>query len=154
MLGSAMLLAVTLDLASLSFMSGCWTADTRSGRVEEHWSVPAGGVMLGYSRTLKGDKLAFQEFIRIEQTDAGITYTPRVGSAPKVVVFRLVQLTDSEAVFENLHHDFPQRVVYGRGPDGKTMRARIEGTVQGKLRTASFPYSRVPCEAGSRAGQN
>jgi hypothetical protein len=59
-----------------------------------------------------------------------------------VFVSRL--LTDSTVVFENLEHDFPQRVGYRRaGAD--SVLAWIEGTVDGKTRRVDFPYRRAVC---------
>ena len=39
-------------------------------------------------------------------------------------------MTATRVVFENLSHDFPQRIIYSR--KGKQLCARIEGTLQGK----------------------
>jgi hypothetical protein len=44
-------------------------------------------------------------------------------------------------VFENLSHDFPQRVIYRRNADS-SITARIEGTVNGEARGRDFPYRR------------
>lgn len=62
-------------------------------------------------------------------------------------------LTDSMVVFENLGHDFPQRVIYRRaGSD--SLNASVEGTARGKQRTVSFPYARTPCVTGGPATQD
>ncbi len=131
------------ELDRLSFMSGCWSVQMGPVVIEEQWNRPEGGIMLGSSRTLKAGKAVFHEFIRIEQRDGAIFYTPRVGSASKPVSFRLVRLTDTEAVFENLEHDFPQRVIYRKAADA--LPARIEGSKNGKNLAEDFPYRRVNC---------
>jgi len=49
-------------------------------------------------------------------------------------------------VFEDLAHDFPQRVIYRRlGPDAGT--GRIEGQIGGQAKSIDFPYKR--CETGN-----
>lgn len=131
------------EIGKLVFMTGCWSVQMGQSTIEEQWNRPAGGLMLGTSRTLKGGKAVFHEFIRIEQLGGKIVYTPRVGGTAKAVSFELVRLTDTEVVFENLSHDFPQRVIYRRTPDG--LPARIEGTVNGKTRSEEFSYRSVPC---------
>jgi hypothetical protein len=53
----------------------------------------------------------------------------------------MLKLNSNEVVFENLTHDFPQRVIYRRSADG-SVAARIEGTRNGQLRGIDFPYQR------------
>ena len=53
-------------------------------------------------------------------------------------------VTDREARFENLEHDFPQRIIYRR--DGDSLTGRIEGVSMGKERAVDFPLKRVPCD--------
>jgi hypothetical protein len=60
-------------------------------------------------------------------------------------VFALLRITQTEAVFENLEHDLPQRVAYAKEGESK-LRARIEGTQDGKLRVIEFPMTRTSCD--------
>ena len=60
-----------------------------------------------------------------------------------VTVFHSTVVTESSAVFENLEHDFPQRVGYERNGDALT--AYIEGPMNGQTRRIEFPYRRVSC---------
>lgn len=129
-------------LDQLAFLSGCWALQSGTVTVEEQWNRPAGGLMLGTSRTLRAGRAVFHEFIRIEQKGNDVFYTPRVGSAPPVS-FRAVKLTAEEAVFENLEHDFPQRIIYRKGEG--TLPARIEGAVGGVLKGQDFLYRRAAC---------
>jgi hypothetical protein len=112
--------------------------------IDEQWSKPAAGTLLGASRTMKQGRTVFHEFMRIEQQGTEITYTPRVGTSAKPVSFRLIKQTEDEVVFENATHDFPQRIIYRKTEGG--LRARIEGLDKGKQRGEDFPYKRVACE--------
>ena len=58
--------------------------------------------------------------------------------------FPAIEIADGVLVFENRAHDFPQRVIYRRGADGR-LDARIEGTIDGQPRAVDFPYRRVAC---------
>ena len=53
--------------------------------------------------------------------------------------FKLVRLVGNEAVFENLTHDFPKRVIYRRNADG-TLTARVEGDGTEKEKPQDFIY--------------
>ncbi|MGC4054621.1 MAG: DUF6265 family protein [Paludibaculum sp.] len=133
------------DANQLNWMAGCWTSQSGPLRIDEQWSLPVGGMMLGLSRTVKQDRTVFHEFMRIETRQGVITYTPRIGSAQAPVAFTLIKQTADEVVFENLAHDFPQRILYRRTPNG--LAARIEGSRDGKEKAEDFPMQRTSCES-------
>ena len=108
--------------------------------------APAGGTMLGMSRTVKQGRTVEFEFMQIRTTDTGSLAFIAKPSGQDEATFPLLRLTDSEAAFENLQHDFPQRVIYRL--DGATLRARIEGMRNGSIRAMEFPMTRTACAAG------
>jgi hypothetical protein len=134
-------------LARMAWLQGCWgaTDGAEAGSIEQ-WSGPAGGTMIGASRTIKGNKTVAYEFLQIREIEPNVlAYIPQPqGKAP--TVFRMARQSDTETVFENPEHDFPQRIIYRRNSDG-TLHARIEGTSKGKLKGIDFPMKRVSCEA-------
>src|SRR5258706_4807753 len=111
---------------------------------EEQWSKPAGDTMLGLSRTLKAGKTVFSEFMRIEKTPDGFVYRARILPGQPGTLFKMIRSTDTEVVFENPAHDFPQRILYRKVDGG--LFARIEGVDKGKPRGVDFPMSSVSCE--------
>lgn len=133
------------DANQLEWMGGCWTLQSGPLRIDEQWSLPVGGMMLGLSRTVKQGRTVFHEFMRIETRQGVVTYTPRIGSSQTPVAFTLIKQTADEVVFENPAHDFPQRILYRRTSDG--LFARIEGSKGGKERAEDFPMQRARCEA-------
>jgi hypothetical protein len=100
--------------------------------------------MMGMARTFKAGKVIFSEFMRIDRRNETLVYTPRIGTRQGPVDFTLKSLTGTEVVFENPAHDFPQRIIYRRTPDG--LHARIEGTENGKARSEDFPMKSVDCK--------
>jgi hypothetical protein len=131
------------DIARLKFFTGCWEARYGSSvSVEEQWTKAVAGSLLGMGRTIKGDKTVLTEFMRIEPKDGGLVFVARVGDGS--VPFKLVKLTDTEAVFENPANDFPQRIIYRKVDGG--LFARIEGIDKGKEKGQDFPYKEVPCK--------
>jgi len=107
-----------------TFMTGSWRMTMPNGTtVEEHWTTADGGLMLGVGRTVpKSGKTDF-ELLRIEKVDGKLTYLA-MPHAAQATPFTMKSLTDSRVVFENLEHDFPQRIIYWR--DGQRLCARVE----------------------------
>lgn len=127
---------------NLAFLAGCWKFE-RDGRVvEEHWLAPAGGTLMGVSRTVAGGRTVEHEFLQIRDLPAGLTYIATPSSQPEAR-FTAASTGAGEVVFENPAHDFPQRIRYRRS--GDALHARIEGTIDGKPRAIDFPYARVSC---------
>jgi hypothetical protein len=114
-------------LSAISFMSGCWTGPSSNGGIiEEQNTDAAENLMIGMTRYVRGGRVVDFEFTTIERTDTSFVMTPR----PKGVKsdsFPLKTLEANTAVWENLAHDFPQRIIYRKGDDGSLV-ARIEGT--------------------------
>lgn len=93
--------------------------------VEERWTEPASNLMLGLSRTVRGDKVVAFEFLRIEARADGIFYVAQPGGRPPTE-FRLTGWDGTEAIFENPQHDFPRRILYRRAPDNVVI-AKVDG---------------------------
>ncbi len=136
-------------VAALGWLQGCWSeagAEVGSG---EQWMGPAGGTLIGSSRTVKNGKTVAYEFIQIRETEPGkLAYIVQPSGRPETR-FVLLRQGGGEFVFENLAHDFPQRVIYRR--DGERgLHARIEGMSNGVIKGVDFPMKRVSCDpAGS-----
>lgn len=130
----------TEAIERLAWLSGCWTQSRANGVVEEQWMTPRGGSMLGMSRTVIGGKTTEFEFVRIAIVDGALAYVARP-SGQAETAFPVKSIEDGVVVFENLSHDFPQRIIYRRNADA-SVTARIEGTVNGEARGRDFPYKR------------
>jgi Domain of unknown function (DUF6265) len=128
------------DVDRLSWLSGCWAQPRTDGLVEEQWMSPRGGSMLGMSRTVIGGKTTEYEFLRIAVVNGALAYVARP-SGQAEAAFPVKSIEDGVVVFENLSHDFPQRIIYRRNADA-SITARIEGTVKGEARGRDFPYKR------------
>ena len=128
------------DVAKLSWMAGTWSQEKDGVTVREIWLPPIGGAMAGAGQTNRPGQPAFVENVKITAEPAGATFTYMPpGKAP--TAFVLQPGKDGEAVFENLAHDFPQRVIYRRC--GADLCARTEGLVKGKLEFEDWRYRRV-----------
>jgi hypothetical protein len=130
----------------VAWLQGCWAVVSPERTIEEHWMVPRGRSMVGVGRTVRGDTLVEYELVVIREQGDQLAYEAHPAGQP-AAVFLSREVTDSSVLFENLQHDFPQRIGYARrGAD--TLLAWIEGTQQGQVRRIEFPYRRAVCPAG------
>ncbi|HWA28836.1 MAG TPA: DUF6265 family protein [Lacunisphaera sp.] len=133
----------SFSIAKLAWLAGHWRLE-RSGRVvDEQWMAPAGGTMLGMARTVSKGKLIEYEFVQVREGPGGELFYIAQPSGQKEAAFKVVSLTDTEVVFENKEHDFPQVIGYGLQPDGSAL-AWIEGPGKdGKPKRIEYPYKKV-----------
>jgi len=110
---------------ALSWLAGTWGSEEKGIRTEEHWSAPAGGLMLGTNHGVRGGKAVSWEFLRIETTPDGLVYYASPRGAPPTP-FRLAESGERRVVFTNPAHDFPKRIAYWLDGEG-VLHARIEG---------------------------
>jgi hypothetical protein len=137
--------AAGTDLDSLRWLAGCWASDGDEPGSGEQWTRPAGGSMLGVSRTIRDGKTTAFEFMRIIESEHGELHYIAAPSGQSSTVFVMSSISGSEVIFENPDHDFPQRVAYRHLPDSRLM-AWIDGTVDGQRRRVEFPMSEVDCK--------
>ncbi len=126
-------------IQDLSWISGDWELTSGNRRIDEHWTSAAGGTMMGMSRTVAGDRTLSFEYLRIETRPDGIYYVAHPRAQSPGTDFKLVRAEKDEAVFENLAHDFPKRIIYRRNPDG-SLTARVEGDGSEKEKAQEFHY--------------
>ncbi|MEP6591853.1 MAG: DUF6265 family protein [Gemmatimonadota bacterium] len=117
----------------VAWLSGCWELHRGGQTIEEQWMRPLGGSMLGMARTVKGETLVEYELVVIREEGDRLSYEAHPSGQP-TTTFKSIVLDDRSVVFENLQHDFPQRVGYTLSDSGVT--AWIEGTMK---RTAVPP---------------
>ncbi len=133
------------DVADLQWLAGCWSQDGREAGSVEQWTAPAGGTMLGMSRTVSGGETVAFEYLRIVEEEGGLVALIASPSGQETARFRMVSMCEYDVFFENKEHDFPQRIIYRLVASGKLL-GRIEGVVDGVERSADFPMTRADCE--------
>lgn len=144
LLGLALPLAAepTATADRLAWMAGHWRGSAADGHMEEHWTDAAGGALVGLHKDVQGGKMSSFEFLRIVPlADGTLAYLASPQGRP-ITTFRLKELSDRRVAFENPEHDFPQRVLYWLTPEGH-LAARIEGTINGKVESMQWEWTRV-----------
>src|SRR5262245_50791086 len=126
--------APPVRVADFGFMAGCWQIADAQMTQEESWSRPAGGTMMGTARVLAGGKVVFSEYVEVAEKPTGLVMTVALGIGKPGVSFTRIAAGPDEVVFENLAHDFPQRIRYRKQGDGAVL-ARVEGTEKGQAKS-------------------
>jgi hypothetical protein len=104
-------------IGDLAWMGGAWLGTRGRSSIEERWTPPLGGAMLGVSRTVSRESMVAFEFLRVVERDGGLVYIAQPGgTAP--TEFVLTEVGAARAVFENPRHDSPQRIVYELSAEG------------------------------------
>jgi uncharacterized protein YndB with AHSA1/START domain len=126
------------EIEKLSWMNGTWAQSKDGETVQESWLGPQGNTMVAVNLTMSAKRGASYEFLRIAASPTGLSYFGSPGGKT-LVEFKLKEMGDKRVVFENLAHDFPHRIMYWMEADG-AMKARVEGTIQGKARGMEWRF--------------
>lgn len=133
------------EFEKLVWLSGCWELNKNDLKITEQWMKPFGNTMLGMSRTVKNNVTMEYEFLQIYKDEIGDIYYVAMPSGQEKTRFKLVWLSDDEAVFENFEHDFPQRIRYFLN-SSETLEALISGNVNGNEKEIKFSFNKVRCD--------
>jgi len=136
------------EVERLAWLEGRWVGEKDGVATEEYWTAPLGGVLLGLHADVKGGRLRSWEFLRVDTTPEGTFYFASPRSAPPTP-FKLVELGDKRAVFENPQHDFPRRILYWLDATG-ALHARIEGPQGGQTAFEEWVWTKAAAPRGER----
>lgn len=109
-------------LANVSWMQGHWSGNLGENRVEEHWSEPAGGQMMGMFRWLDGEQIQFYEFMTISESESGVELRIKHFNddlsgweeKDEYVTFNLTFANENRAAFLQEDTDPIQWIIYER----------------------------------------
>jgi hypothetical protein len=90
-------------------------------------------MVLGVSKQIQEGRVALFELERFEVFEGKVRLTPHPFGRTSTASFELVEYDPSakKAVFENMKHDFPQRLTYAHtSPD--RLEIRLVGVIKGK----------------------
>ena len=106
-----------------SWLTGVWAQQGPDGTwVEEWWTTPRGAMMIGASKTGKGDAVQFFEHMRIEKRAGGLTFCA-LPKGQAGACFEATAIDGQSVTFENAANDYPQRIRYSR--EGDELAAEI-----------------------------
>jgi len=138
--------------ADWSWLEGTWKRETSGGTAYESWRALSERTLegRGWRRGPDGGERETESILLARMGDEWF-YIPRPAGNERPVAFKLVERSETEAVFENATHDFPQRIGYRLDGDGK-LTAWIEGKDEaGESRRIDFAFERAGRASGDEA---
>jgi hypothetical protein len=131
------------DLKQLEWLIGNWVNLTENSSSYEIWKKSSETEYSAHSYVIENGDTVFSEFVLLKQIDGIINYIVTVSdqNSQQAINFKLVSTQNGVFVFENLEHDFPQRIVYSN-PVKDSLVAFIEGIENGKQQKIDFSFVR------------
>jgi hypothetical protein len=132
------------DIKKAKWLIGTWENKTSKGIIYETWMKTNDNELLGRSYIVKEKDTIVLENIRLAQEQGKLFYIPIVKNQNEGLPVRFATKTNSETqlIFENLEHDFPQIISY-TNISADSLVAEISGTKNGQKRKQVFPMKRV-----------
>jgi hypothetical protein len=91
-------------------------------------------------RAVRDGRMIEFEYLRIEESGGTLVYLSMPSGRSPATPFTLKEQIGERVTFENLAHDFPQRIIYWR--DGDTLHTRIEGNADGRSQSREWHWTR------------
>jgi hypothetical protein len=131
-------------IGDLSWLVGRWTGEGLGGQIDEVWSEPAGGAMVGYFRLVRDGKPVFYEMLTILEIEGSLEMRLKHVNADMTgweekndfVTFKLAKHDASGAYFNGLTF---KRV----GPDLLEGYLALRNRADGTVREEKFIYRRA-----------
>ena len=136
------------DLSDLAFLSGWWVTVAEPGSEDvtmEVWSRFDDDLMMGTNFSLRGTAMRGFESLAIRrdrETDI-VHYIAAPGGREPGTAFELIESGAGHVVFQNLAHDFPNRIIYRLDPETGRLHASIEGVGEGVEQRMEWVFRRA-----------
>jgi hypothetical protein len=116
-------------LEAFQWLLGDWVAPGESRTAHESWERTDRDTMtgIGSSESRQTGETRVTETLRLVARDGRVFYVATVPHNPGPVAFEMVEHDQDRFVFENLQHDFPNRIVY-ENLDNERLRVTVSGT--------------------------
>ena len=131
-------------IRAASWLLGNWENKSADGNLTENWEKVNDSTFQAQSYYIKEKDTVHFESITLQQKGENLTYTATVKGQnnDKPVTFKLKTATDKQLAFENLKHDYPQKISYTQiTPD--SLVAKISGIQQGKPSSEQFSMKKI-----------
>jgi hypothetical protein len=134
----------TNDIKKAEWLTGTWENKTSKGSIYETWSKSNDDEFNGKSYIVKEKDTIIFETIKLVQEQNGLFYIPSVYNQNKNLPIRFSAkiISETQLVFENPQHDFPQTISYTK-ITSDSLVAEISGTKNGQERKQTFPMKLV-----------
>ena len=127
-----------------SFLLGCWQNKIGNEPMYEEWQKVNDTLYAGISYIIIEKDTVLLETMQVTAAKGAMLFTAvtKNQNDEKPVDFIRNQRFPETLLFENLTHDFPQKISY-HAITNDSMYAEIEGKSKGQQKTIGFPFHRV-----------
>ncbi len=132
------------SINKMKWLEGEWIKEEEGESAIEIWKFDSPSKLQGDGSILLNGDTVFSERMYIETLNSEIVYTA-IPSGKKATEFKLVLQEDKRLEFENLEHDFPQRIIYWQENEN-TLNARITGLVNNSTKSFDFSWKKRSIE--------
>ncbi len=132
------------EIEQAQWLIGTWENKISTGSIYETWTRKSESEFSGQSYMVKEkDTLVFETIALVSKQD-GLFYIPTVNNQNNAspVPFLSTRSSDTQLVFENPKHDFPQVITYTKISQDSLV-AEISGIKDGEQRAQTFPMKRL-----------
>ena len=115
------------------WLIGNWENNSEKGILSENWTKVNDSTFQAQSYFIKNKDTLHFESIILSQLGEELTYNAKVEGQNnnESIPFKLKSITDKQMVFENIKHDYPQKIVYNKITNDSLV-AIVSGIQQGK----------------------
>ena len=130
-------------LEKLDWLLGTWEQILPDGTLIESWTKENDSTFLGKNLFINEKDTIHAESIVLTQKNDKLLYIPIVNGQnnDEPTTFTLTSDTENIFCFENLAHDYPQKITYKK-LSSKRLIATISGQQQGKMKQESYSMSK------------
>jgi len=134
----------THDIKKTAWLIGTWENKTSRGSIYETWQKAGNNELRGKSYMLREKDTIVFENLRLVQEQGRLYYIPVIKNQNNGLPVRFAGkiASDTQLVFENPEHDFPQIISYTK-ISADSLVAEISGTKNGQSRRQIFPMKRI-----------
>ena len=131
------------QIEKVNWLVGEWGNTSKEGILTETWTKQNDSILTGQAYFVIGKDTVHSESITLEQKGDDLFYVPVVKNQNegKPVSFNMTTATETQLVFENKSHDFPQKITYNK-ISADSLVAEISGLKDGKESKESYPMKK------------
>ena len=129
------------DDSIIKLFQGKWKMDVENVEVYEEWQLVNENELIGISYSLEDGVKNINESLYLKKFADQWAYVA-VPKNQNIALFVLIEHSPKKFLFENMEHDFPQKISYEFHKDDR-MTAAIQGDVDGETKRKEFSFTIV-----------
>lgn len=132
------------DFKKLHTLIGNWESDNKKELTHQFWNKTNETTLQSKSLKISEKDTTLLETVKLQFANNLISYTvSAVGqNNEKPIIFTLKKIENNTFFFENLSHDFPQKIIYNLISNSK-IQISIEGNVSNKYNKIDYNLNRM-----------